>query len=300
MSGTGLEKQIDQYLARVQISERFKEWAVKYLHELHETDSTSRNDIVEAQQKAYQQCLIQIDNLVKLKTSSGNIDGILLSDAEYGRQRFHLLKEKASLEELLRDIGHRVEQWLDLSEKTFEFACTARSRFAQGDSKTKKEILMAIRSNLILKDRKLSIEARKPFFILENSLSPDEPGIDAIEPEITVRLQRRKDVSVSLNPTWGAIRDDVRTSEHKNKELVKSIYAFFRRDCLSPSFRLSDWKFFFHAESMDEGKKQKKEGGFATNDKFGSLCRRGNADVEVSTQSSFHSVRDAQIVKKSP
>jgi hypothetical protein len=101
-----LEKQMDQYLARIQISPRFKDWAIKYLHELHEKENTSRNDIIQSQQKAYKECLRRIDNMVKLKTSPGNTDGSLLSDDEYGRQRFTLLKEKAALEELLNDAGH--------------------------------------------------------------------------------------------------------------------------------------------------------------------------------------------------
>jgi DNA invertase Pin-like site-specific DNA recombinase len=250
VSGAELEKQIDRYLARVQISVRFKDWAIKYLHELHEKESTSRNDIIAAQQKAYQQCLSEIDNLVKLKTSSSNADGSLLSDAEYGRQRFHLLKEKASLEELLRDSGHRVEQWLDLSEKTFEFACTARSRFAHGDSKTKKEILMTIGSNLILKDKKLWFEARKPFFSLEHSLSADEPGIDAIEPEINGLSQGHKGTTVPSSPTWGAMRDDVRTLEHRNRELVKSIYTFYQGFTGAPSEIFPSW--LLHEHSVQE------------------------------------------------
>src|SRR5206468_4272668 len=164
---------------------KFKEWAIKYLHELQEKESSARNDIVQAQHKAYQECLRRIDNLVKLKTSSGNADASLLSNEEYGRQRFELLKEKSALEELLRDSGHRVEQWVKLSEQTFEFACTARSRFAQGDAKTKKQILATIGSNLSLKDKKLCIQARKPFFIIEKSMSADEPENEPIEPENT-------------------------------------------------------------------------------------------------------------------
>ncbi len=185
MSGQELERQIDGYLVRLQISERFKDWAIKYLHEFHEKESMSRNDIINSQQKAYRLCLGQIDNLVKLKTSPGNVDGSLLSDEEYGRQRLALLKEKAGLEEMLRDAGHRVEQWLSLSEKTFEFACTARAKFAKGDGKIKKEILLTIGSNLTLKDKKLCIEARKPFFLIEKSKSHDDGGNELIEPENT-------------------------------------------------------------------------------------------------------------------
>ena len=82
-----LEKQIDEYLAPIQISRRFKDWALKYLHELHEKESAARNDIIQAQQKAYQECVRRIDNLVKLKTSPNNADGSHLSDDEYARQR---------------------------------------------------------------------------------------------------------------------------------------------------------------------------------------------------------------------
>jgi len=59
--------------------------------------------------------------------------GALLADDEYARQRSHLIQEKTRLEELLQDTGRRVEKWLELSEKTFEFAYTARERFAKGD-----------------------------------------------------------------------------------------------------------------------------------------------------------------------
>ncbi|MEA2715249.1 MAG: hypothetical protein QOG91_277, partial [Candidatus Parcubacteria bacterium] len=192
VSATELDRQIDHYLSRIQISARFKDWALKYLHELHEQESASRNDIIQAQQKAYRDCLGRIDNLVKLKTSPSNAEGGFLSDEEYGRQRADLLKKKAELEELLHDAGHRVDQWIKLSEQTFEFACTARKRFTEGDAGTKKEILLTIGSNLTLKDRTLRIEARKPLFILEKSISDDEQQNGPIEPETVAIPQRQK------------------------------------------------------------------------------------------------------------
>ena len=81
-----------------------------------------------------------------------------------------LLKEKARLEELLHDTGHRVHQWLELTEKTFEFACSAQRWFAKGNPEVKRQILTAIASNLTLKDKKLRIDAKNPFRILEESL----------------------------------------------------------------------------------------------------------------------------------
>ncbi|MES3032246.1 MAG: hypothetical protein V4699_03335 [Patescibacteria group bacterium] len=115
-------------------------------------------------------------------------------------QRGDLLKAKSQLEELLRDAGHRVEQWVNLSERVFEFACIARSRFATGDAKMKKEILSAIGSNLTLKDNILSIEARKPFFILEKSLPDENHETEPIEPENMGLPQGQKVPNASSSP----------------------------------------------------------------------------------------------------
>lgn len=229
VSGKELERQIDVYLQRIQISERFKEWAIKYLHELHEKESTSRNDIIHSQQKAYQQCLGRIDNLVRLKTAPENADGSLLSDAEYGEQRLALLKEKSGLEELLHNTGHRVEKWLTLSENIFEFACAARERFAKGDAMTKKEILTTIGSNLTLKDKNLKIEAMKPFFLLEKSLSGDGGANMSIEPEKHGLVEPHNEGDATLILRVLGDVDDGRTLTRGQRHLVRSVYQFFEK-----------------------------------------------------------------------
>jgi DNA invertase Pin-like site-specific DNA recombinase len=229
VTGKELDRQIDGYLSRIEISAQFKDWALRYLHELHELESASRNVIIQAQQKAYTDCLRRIDNLLKLKTSPNNADGILLSDDEYGLQRVQLLEEKAALEELLRDAGHRVDQWLRLSEQTFEFACVTRKRFAEGDAATKKEILLAIGSNLTLKDRILRIQARKPLFILEKSLSADGQRNEPIEPETEGIPQRQNEPNAPLRTRLLGDLDDVRTYARKWLKPVRSVYRFFQK-----------------------------------------------------------------------
>lgn len=200
VTGIELEKQIGGFLSRIHISEKFKDYCIKYLHELHAQEGSAQGAIIEAQQKAYQECLQKINNLVSLKTSPANADGSQLSDEEYGQRRVALLKEKASLEELLRDSGKRIEQQLKLTKATFDFACTAQERFAKGDSKTKKEMLLTLGSNLTLQDKKLLIEAREPFFILEKSMSDENSETDPIEPENTGLPQRRNEALGSMCP----------------------------------------------------------------------------------------------------
>jgi len=228
VSAEVLETQIDDSLRRIQISERFKDYAQKYLQELHKNESASRNRIVHSQHQAYEGCLRRLDNLVMLKTSPQNNDGSLLTDEEYGRQRLQLLKEKARLEEFRKDAGHRVEHWVKLTEQTFEFACLARERFAKGDANVKKEILVALGSNLTLMAKKLNIEARKPFLILESILSNRKPKKRPLEPK------KRTFVEPLLSKTGLQIstklreQDDVRTYGLAERLLVREIYSFFR------------------------------------------------------------------------
>lgn len=234
VSGQELDNQIKAHIARISISEAFKKWAIKYLHELHAQENAVQIDIIQAQQKAYQECVAQIDSLLSLKTSTGNRDGSLLSDTEYSQRRGKLLKEKSALEELLDDAGHRVDQQLKLSEQTFEFACNVQDRFTKGGPKAKKEILAAIGSNLILKDKRLIIEARKPFFILGKALSPNQPIISPIEPEKIKVPQGRRLPSIFQRPQLRGGRDDVRTYMRRAERAAALIYAHFKMEFSLP------------------------------------------------------------------
>jgi len=212
-----LERQIDAYLSRIQISPRFRDWAITNLRAYHEQEVKKRNEIMHSQQKAYQDCLTRLDHLVRLKTAPENANGSLLTNEEYGHQRFELLKEKARLEELFQDTGHRVEQWLSLVEKTFHFACAARSWFAAGDVAVKKEILLAIGSNLILKDKILLIDTRKPFLILEESLSHLSEEKRRFEPEQNGSTKGRIATLHSDSHLKRAQWDNVRTYARKKR-----------------------------------------------------------------------------------
>jgi len=230
ITATELESQIDQVLARIHISEEFKTYAISYLDELTESEMASRKDILESQQRAYQECLCQIDNLIALKTSALNSDGSRLSNEEYNRQRVRLLNEKNALEELLRDVGDRVEKAFQQSEEAFNFAHTARDRFAKGDSQTKKEMLVSLGSNLILKDKKLNIQAKQPFLILENLENAPELPTGTIEPETSGVSQGLLRHDLTNCPRLLGDLDDVRTYGYKASRAAALIYAHFKKE----------------------------------------------------------------------
>jgi hypothetical protein len=228
LSGENLEKQIDHYLSRIQVSDRFKNWAIRYLHELHAHESALQDEVVRTQQKAYEECTRRIDNLVRLKTAPHNADGSLLSDEEYGRQRLELLKQKAAFEKSLQDAGKTGENGLNLAESLFDFASTARSQFANSDDDTKRKILAATGSNLTLKNKTLSIQALEPFFILETTLQGSLASRGTFEPSNTGFTQGPNRANASCRPDMRACRNDVRTFDRETRRAVKSIYRFFQ------------------------------------------------------------------------
>ncbi len=234
VSLTKLEEQIDQFLAKMHVPEKLKSWGIKYLHELHASEKLAQKEIGRAQQKAYDECVRRIENLVKLKTSPENSDGSLLSDKEYGDERMLLLKQKTKLGAAVQGFGTDAEQCRELSEGALELAATARDRLAKGDSQVKRQILSEIGLNLTLKDKMLSIEAKKPFIILQNSLDSDLLKTSGFEPKTAAQPQGQ-----NIERTWGRPTlcggwDEVRTYGAKMKEMVASIYAHFKKELLLP------------------------------------------------------------------
>jgi len=213
-----LEKQIDDYLSRIHISERFKNWAIKYLKQENEKEINSRQTILASQRKAYDSCLKKLDNLFQLKISPLNTNGDLLSDVEYAQRKTELLKEKTRLEEVLNDTSDRVERWLDMAEETFGLACYARNWFARGSPEEKGSILQAIGSNLILKDKKLHIQLKKPLIPIGKVIERVPQTKAGFEPKKNGLNERELEQLYSKNPIVRGLVDDVRTYWSTAKE----------------------------------------------------------------------------------
>lgn len=178
-----IEEQLDSLLERINISEEFKKWAIKYLNEVTDLETKDRNTVIESQQAAYDGCVKRIDNLVRLKISPQNTNGELLSDSEFKQQKEILLKEKESLLQKLQHTDNRIDDWLELTEKTFNFACYARQWFSEGNRETKQQILIGIGSNLTLKDGVVDIDLQKPLRFIELAKKEVREISPTFEPE---------------------------------------------------------------------------------------------------------------------
>jgi DNA invertase Pin-like site-specific DNA recombinase len=224
-----LERQIAAYLATLHLSKAFTGWAIRYLHEVTAQEVAARQDILSTQRRTHEACLQRLDNLLRLKLSPANADGSLLSDEEYGLQKSRLLAEKVRLEEKLREVEHRVEPWTEITEQTFVFACYVQEWFAQGTVEDKRQILMTVGSNLVLQDKILRIDAKKPFSILEEGLQtlrgeppPFEP------PHHGVGKPPNGDGQAHIT-RWCTLVDDVRTAVQHQSDFLAPVQQLLAR-----------------------------------------------------------------------
>ena len=75
------------------------------------------------------------------------------------------MKEKSLVQELVSDTEGNVSNWLERCEQFFDFAVNVEEKWAHGTKEDKKIIFSIIfGSNSTLKDKKLHVEAKKPFF----------------------------------------------------------------------------------------------------------------------------------------
>jgi len=164
-----LNAQIDTLIKNLTISDKFKNWAIKYLHEIRQNEAQSNETVLDNKQKQLLQITKQLDNLLLKYTSPENEGGQFITDQEYQTLKNRLVKEKVALESELKTHGKTIEEWVELSERTFNFARYAQIWFAKGDMTTRRAIFAALGSHLIIEDQKLNVELH-PFFkvIFEN------------------------------------------------------------------------------------------------------------------------------------
>ena len=203
-----MESQIDDFLSRVQISRKYLDWAIRHLRQAHRTECRDRNATLKSQHKAYQEVCRRLDGLMEMRMR------VEISEDEFREKKTRLNDEKARYAELLNDTDHRQKRWLNLTERTFQFARYARFWFAEGDDARKREILTTLGSNLALKERMISIQAAKPFSVLERRSESAQEEMETFEPEKNDAAMRDSAIPDAPNPKWLSEWDTVRTLVH--------------------------------------------------------------------------------------
>lgn len=90
----------------------------------------------------------------------------LITNQEFATKHGELVAQELRLKQQSEKVERNGAGWLELFENVVSFANHAEKRFVIGNTGEKREILMAVGSNLSLMDRNLRIDVRKPILLM--------------------------------------------------------------------------------------------------------------------------------------
>ncbi len=142
--------------------EKLHLWAIKEIRKLRGVMAEGKVIEVKTVQRALEDTTRAINNLTSLRIRD------LLNDEEYATQRKSLVEEQGIIRERLATI-EKGESWLEPAENIVSFNNNAISWFQSGNEETKWNIARSMSSNLVLLDKKVSIEAKEPFILFSKN-----------------------------------------------------------------------------------------------------------------------------------
>lgn len=158
-----IEKEIEKYT----IVPEFLEWALEGLNKKNDAEIEDRTKVYEMRHKTLVETQKELDELTKMRYRQ------LIDDETFIKEKNTLQSKITQLKEHLRETETRAERWLELTEKTFNFATYARKAFLMAKGKEglelKKEILLALGKTPIIEDEKLFIEPNEWFVPIKNN-----------------------------------------------------------------------------------------------------------------------------------
>ena len=196
-----LEEQIDIKLEKYTILPKFQEWALEILNRDNDKEIEDRTKIYENQHKSLTECQKELDALTKMRYRE------LIDDETFIKERDELKIKIAKLTGNLRETESRAEKWLELTEKTFNFACYARKEFLFGDLQKKRELFSALGQNFLVKSKKIHITPNEWLVPIEKAYPELEAEYKRLELDKTLDTATRNAQFAQLILSWGAYRE---------------------------------------------------------------------------------------------
>jgi len=214
INANDLDAQILGYLKKITVHNRLLELAMDYLKKVQGERKDNHLDIHAALKKTHSECEKKLGNLNQMRLRD------LVGDDEYLREKRQLLEEKIKLENRLKNVSGGDEAF-DLTASTFSFANQAAGHFQNGTLDEKREVVQKIGSNLLLKDKKLLIQAKKVYNIIEDGVKAVVEEITPLEPLDNGLFQLKFEPSLTQIQLWHTLVEDVRTFyENELKEEI--------------------------------------------------------------------------------
>jgi len=215
ISARALEGQLTDKLKAFGLAPDLRDWGLKYIETLRAQEFSKMGLIIAERKKAYDKCIVRLENLVKLKTSPENADNSLLSDEEYQKQRADLVAQKGTLAADTSTFEIKLNGKARITKEALEVVADIEEAPPDEDVMRKKEILTAFGLNHILKERELEIKPQFPFSELPHTGKPAHCKLSPIEPENNQAGKAYNGSFDSENPSLERDTDEGRTKSLK-------------------------------------------------------------------------------------
>lgn len=196
ISASHLENAFVTFLGMHTISEGLHKWAIKHVRNTEKDDGAFP---LEQRRTNLKLALAESGRALSKLTALHLRD--MISEDEFMDERKKLQEQRIRTEDELRNLAAPTS-WLEPGEALVWFCSTAVSCFLTGDAATKRRLIQSVGSNLVLTDRILNIEARKPLVLVKKN---------ATRSELWAGLNESRNLFTMKDPetlaTLGAIQD---------------------------------------------------------------------------------------------
>lgn len=193
-----MHQQIDEELSKYTILPEFREIALKVLNRNNKIEVKDRAGIYKMQQHAREEIQKRLDKLIDMRTRD------LLDDNEYMEQKKVLKAELIRTDDSLRGTEQRADEWLELTERAFDFATCARVRFAEGSLMDKRDVLRTLGKNFTLKDGKLEITPNEWLIPIAEGYPELEANYRRVRTSKKASAKELEEALVPIYDTWRA------------------------------------------------------------------------------------------------
>lgn len=195
-----LESMIEEEISKLTIMPEFLHWALEVLNENNDKEISNRKAIYEMQHKTLVKSQDELDELARMRYRK-------LIDDEFFEKEKNILEIRINkLKDNLRATEARAENWLELTEKTFHFATYARHAFVTGGLEQKKEILLALGCQPVIKEGKLEITTFEWLKPIQNNYPAIEKEYKRLEPVLNGTAigsnGKQKEALASIRQRW--------------------------------------------------------------------------------------------------
>ncbi len=150
---------IVERLLEVQPSQKFIDWAKKWIKYLHEHESRFQESILKNDHKELENIENRLNKLLDLYINDG------IDQEKYKAKKSELEQHKLDLKKKLTNTDSNLTNWREKVEDTLDFARVVSKRFKYGDRETRHQILLKISSDLVY-------ESKNPLIYLKKEYKP--------------------------------------------------------------------------------------------------------------------------------